>query len=392
MGFGRRVHIKTDEEVELLRESSLLVGKTLAAVASRIRPGATTLELDAVAEEFIRDHGAEPGFKGYGGFPNSLCTSVNEAVVHGIPDDRPLEEGDIVSIDCGVLKNEFYGDSAYTFAVGEIAPEVQQLLDVTKECLRLAIEQAVVGKRIGDIGFACQQHAEQNGYGVVRELVGHGLGRSLHEAPEVPNYGRRGNGPRLMDGMVLAIEPMINLGRKEVFHLEDGWTIVSIDCGVLKNEFYGDSAYTFAVGEIAPEVQQLLDVTKECLRLAIEQAVVGKRIGDIGFACQQHAEQNGYGVVRELVGHGLGRSLHEAPEVPNYGRRGNGPRLMDGMVLAIEPMINLGRKEVFHLEDGWTIVTADRKVSAHFEHDIVVRKGQADVLSSFDEIEKVLQH
>jgi methionyl aminopeptidase len=261
MGFGRRVHIKTDDEVELLRESSLLVGKTLAAVASRIRPGVTTLELDAIAEEFIRDCGAEPGFKGYGGFPNSLCTSVNEAVVHGIPDNRPLEEGDIVSVDCGVLKNEFYGDSAYTFAVGEI--------------------------------------------------------------------------------------PL--------------------------------------------EVQQLLEVTKECLQKAIEQAVVGKRIGDIGFACQQHAEQHGYGVVRELVGHGLGRSLHEAPEVPNYGRRGNGPRLMDGMVLAIEPMINLGRKEVFHEEDGWTIVTSDRKVSAHFEHDIVVRKDQADVLSSFDEIEKVLQ-
>jgi methionyl aminopeptidase len=214
-----------------------------------------------VAEEFIRDHGGEPGFKGYGGFPNSLCTSVNEAVVHGIPNDKPLVDGDIVSVDCGVLKNEFYGDSAYTFAVGEIAPEVQQLLEVTKECLQKAIEQAIVGKRIGDIGFACQHHAEKNGYGVVRELVGHGLGRSLHEAPEVPNYGRRGNGPRLMDGMVLAIEPMINLGRKEVFHEED----------------------------------------------------------------------------------------------------------------------------------GWTIVTADRKVSAHFEHDIVVRKDQADVLSSFDEIEKVLQ-
>ena len=261
MSFGRRVHIKTDEEVELLRESSLLVGKTLAAVADRIRPGVTTLELDAVAEEFIRDHGAEPGFKGYGGFPNSLCTSVNEAVVHGIPNNKPLVDGDIVSVDCGVLKNEFYGDSAYTFAVGEITPEIQQLLEVTKECLQKAIEQAVVGKRIGDIGFACQQHAEQNGYGVVRELVGHGLGRSLHEAPEVPNYGRRGNGPRLMDGMVLAIEPMINLGRKEVFHEED----------------------------------------------------------------------------------------------------------------------------------GWTIVTADRKVSAHFEHDVVVRKDRADVLSSFDEIEKVLQ-
>ena len=261
MGFGRRVHIKTDEEVELLRVSSLLVGKTLAVVAERIRPGVTTLQLDAVAEEFIRDHGAEPGFKGYGGFPNSLCTSVNESVVHGIPNDRPLEDGDIVSIDCGVLKNGFYGDSAYTFAVGDIASEVQKLLDVTKECLRLAIEQAVVGKRIGDIGFACQSYAEQHGFGVVRELVGHGLGRELHEAPEVPNYGRRGNGPRLMDGMVLAIEPMINLGRKEIFH-ED---------------------------------------------------------------------------------------------------------------------------------DGWTIVTADRKVSAHFEHDVVVRKNQADVLSSFNEIEEVLK-
>ncbi len=229
MGFGRRVRIKTAEEVELIRESSLLVGKTLAAVAEHIQPGVTTLELDAVAEAFIRDHGAEPGFKGYGGFPNSLCTSVNEAVVHGIPNNRPLEEGDVVSVDCGVLKNGFYGDSAYTFAVGDISPEVQRLLDVTKECLDLAIEQAVVGKRIGDIGWACQTHAERHGYGVVRELVGHGLGKDLHEAPEVPNFGRRGNGPRLMEGMVLAIEPMINLGRREVQQESDGWTIVTAD-------------------------------------------------------------------------------------------------------------------------------------------------------------------
>lgn len=229
MSFGRRVRIKTAEEVELIRKSSLLVGKTLAAVAGHIQPGVSTLELDAVAEAFIRDHGAEPGFKGYGGFPNSLCTSVNEAVVHGIPNDRPLHEGDVVSVDCGVLMNGFYGDSAYTFAVGEIAPEVQRLLDVTKECLDLAIEQAVVGKRIGDIGWACQTHAERNGYGVVRELVGHGLGKELHEAPEVPNFGRRGNGPRLVDGMVLAIEPMINLGRREVVQESDGWTIVTAD-------------------------------------------------------------------------------------------------------------------------------------------------------------------
>ena len=229
MGLGRRIRIKTDEEVELIRESSLLVGRTLAEVAALIKPGATTLQLDAVAEEFIRDNGAEPGFKGYGGFPNTLCASLNEAVVHGIPHDLPLENGDVISLDCGVLKNGFYGDSAYTFEVGEVAPEIQKLLSVTKECLTLAIEQAITGKRIGDIGAAVQTHAEANGYGVVRELVGHGLGRELHEAPEVPNYGRRGNGPRLVDGMVLAIEPMINLGSREVLTDEDGWTIVTKD-------------------------------------------------------------------------------------------------------------------------------------------------------------------
>lgn len=229
MGLGQRIRIKTDEEVELIRESSLLVGRTLAKVAALIKPGVTTLQLDAVAEEFIRDNGAEPGFKGYGGFPNTLCASLNEAVVHGIPNDRPLENGDVISLDCGVLKNGFYGDSAYTFEVGDVAPEIQKLLSVTKECLTLAIEQAVTGKRIGDIGAAVQTHAEANGFGVVRELVGHGLGRELHEAPEVPNYGRRGNGPRLVDGMVLAIEPMINLGTREVLTDEDGWTIVTKD-------------------------------------------------------------------------------------------------------------------------------------------------------------------
>lgn len=232
MGLGRRIRLKTDEEVELIRESSLLVGRTLAEVAALIKPGVTTLQLDAIAEEFIRDNGAEPGFKGYGGFPNTLCASLNEAVVHGIPNDRPLEDGDIISLDCGVLKNGFYGDSAYTFEVGEVAPEIKKLLSVTKECLSLAIGQAVTGKRIGDIGFAVQSHAEANGYGVVRELVGHGLGTELHEAPEVPNYGRRGNGPRLVDGMVLAIEPMINLGTREILTHEDGWTIVTKDSKV----------------------------------------------------------------------------------------------------------------------------------------------------------------
>ena len=223
------IFYKTGEEIERIRKSSLLVGKTLAEIAKKIEPGVSTLALDKLAEEFIRDHGAEPGFLGYGGFPNSLCTSVNEAVVHGIPNNQPLENGDIVSIDCGVLLDEFYGDSAYTFEVGEVNLDVRKLLNVTKECLDLAVQQTVSGNRIGDIGFAVQKHAESNGYGVVRELVGHGLGRGLHEKPEVPNYGRKGRGHKLKPGIVLAIEPMINLGRKEVAQLADGWTIITKD-------------------------------------------------------------------------------------------------------------------------------------------------------------------
>ncbi len=223
------VFLKTNEEIELIKESSLLVGKTLAEVAKHIEPGVTTLMLDKVAHDFIKDHDAEPGFLGYNGFPNSLCTSVNEQVVHGIPNDIPLKDGDIVSIDCGVLKNRFYGDSAYTFEIGEISEEIKKLLEVTKECLKLSVAQAVTGNRVGDIGYACQSHAEANGFGVVRELVGHGLGKNLHEEPQVPNYGRRGRGTKLKEGLVLAIEPMINLGTKNVRQLKDGWTIVTSD-------------------------------------------------------------------------------------------------------------------------------------------------------------------
>ncbi len=223
------IHIKTEEEIELLRESSLLVGKTLAEVAKRIQPGVETIVLDKIAEEFIRDHGAEPGFKGYNGFPYTLCISVNEQVVHGFPGHQPLLDGDIVSVDCGVLKNGFYGDSAYTFAVGEVDEEVKLLMERTKESLYKAIEVAVDGKRVGDIGHAVQSHVEQYGYSVVRDLVGHGLGRQLHEKPEVPNYGRRGAGIKLKEGMVLAIEPMVNLGTRHVIQLDDGWTIRTAD-------------------------------------------------------------------------------------------------------------------------------------------------------------------
>ena len=223
------IPIKTNEEIEIQRQSSLLVGKTLAEVAKHIRPGVTTRELDQIAEKFILKHGAVPGFKGYGGFPASLCISVNDAVVHGIPGDEVLKDGDIVSIDCGVLMNGFYGDSAYTFAVGEVDEMILDLLQRTKESLDLAIEQAVAGKRVGDIGFAVQNYVERFGYSVVRDLVGHGVGRNLHEKPEVPNYGRRGSGVKLKTGMVLAIEPMINLGVKEVVTEADGWTIRTAD-------------------------------------------------------------------------------------------------------------------------------------------------------------------
>jgi methionyl aminopeptidase len=223
------IQYKTDEEICLIKESSLLVGKTLAEVAKLIKPGVNTLTLDKTAEEFIRDNGALPGFKDYGGFPNTLCISVNEQVVHGIPGSRELKDGDIVSIDCGTILNGFYGDSAYTFAVGEVEEEILLLLERTKESLYKGIEVSVVGKRIGDIGFAVQNYVEQFGYGVVRDLVGHGLGRNLHEKPEVPNYGKRGTGVKLKEGMVLAIEPMINFGTKDVIQEKDGWTIRTAD-------------------------------------------------------------------------------------------------------------------------------------------------------------------
>ena len=223
------IYYKTEEEIELVRESSLLVAKTHAEIAGLIKPGITTLALDKIAEEFIRDNGGVPAFKGYGGFPNTLCMSPNDQVVHGIPNDSILNDGEILSVDCGVVMNGYYGDSAFTYEVGEVDAETKQLLKVTKESLYKGIEQAVAGNRIGDIGYAVQQHAESFGYGVVRELVGHGLGKSLHESPEVPNYGRRGKGVMLKEGLVIAIEPMINMGTRRIMQHNDGWTITTID-------------------------------------------------------------------------------------------------------------------------------------------------------------------
>lgn len=223
------IYLKTEEEIQYIRQSSLLVGKTLAEVAKHIKPGVNTIELDRIAEDFIRSHGAAPGFKGYRGFPGTLCVSVNEHVVHGIPGNRRLQEGDIISIDCGVLMNGYYGDSAYTFMVGEVKPEVLALLKATRESLYKGIDQAVAGKRTGDIGHAIQQHISPMGYGIVRELIGHGVGKHLHESPDVPNYGKKGQGVLLSEGMVIAIEPMINLGKRHVMQENDGWTIRTLD-------------------------------------------------------------------------------------------------------------------------------------------------------------------
>lgn len=223
------IYLKTEEEIELIRESSLLVGKTLAEVAKLIEPGVTTSSLDKMAEEFILDHGAKPGFKGLYDCPSTLLTSVNDAVVHGLPSNIPLKNGDIVSVDCGVFMNGFYGDVAYTFEVGDVDSKTKELLAVTKACLKAGIEAAKAGNRIGDIGFAVQKEAEDNGFSVVRELVGHGLGKKLHEDPQVPNYGKRGQGPKLKEGLVIAIEPMINMGARQVKQGEDGWTILTKD-------------------------------------------------------------------------------------------------------------------------------------------------------------------
>lgn len=223
------IHYKSAEEIELMRESAQVVSRTLGIIAEKIGPGVTPLELDKLAFEYIKDQGAEPGFLGLYDFPNTLCTSLNEHVVHGIPNKMELREGDVLSVDCGAIKNGFYGDHAYSFAIGEVSDEVKQLLKVTKESLYLGIEQMQAGKRLGDIGYAIQHHAESHGYGVVRDLVGHGLGRVMHEDPQVPNYGRQGRGKKLKEGLVLAIEPMINMGDYRVKQLSDGWSIVSRD-------------------------------------------------------------------------------------------------------------------------------------------------------------------
>ncbi|MEJ7693466.1 type I methionyl aminopeptidase [Daejeonella sp.] len=224
-----KIYFKSSADIEKIRESSLLVSKTLAEVAKVIREGLKTIELDKLAETFIRDHGGVPAFLNYNGFPYSLCISLNDQVVHGFPGNYEIKDGDIVSVDCGVVLNKFFGDSAYTFPIGNVEPETLKLLQVTKECLNLAVEKAVTGMRVGDLGYAVQEHAEKNGFGVVKELVGHGVGVKLHEKPEVPNYGKRGSGIKLEDGMVIAIEPMINAGRAGVKFWEDGWTVSTVD-------------------------------------------------------------------------------------------------------------------------------------------------------------------
>ncbi|MCF8221621.1 MAG: type I methionyl aminopeptidase [Bacteroidales bacterium] len=255
------LHLKTAEQIELIRESNILVSKILAEMARIIEPGVTTKKLDSVAEEFIRDHNAVPGFKGYNGFPATLCTSVNDEVVHGIPSDYELKEGDIISIDCGVVLNEFYGDSAFTFPVGEVSPEKQRLMEYTRQSLLEGVKQAVSGNRVGDISRAVQDKAESGGYSVVRELVGHGLGKGLHEAPEVPNYGKRGRGTKLKEGLVICIEPMINMGVRNIRQMSDGWTIKTAD-GKPSAHF----EYAVAVGKKEADILTTYKFIEEILK------------------------------------------------------------------------------------------------------------------------------
>lgn len=253
--------IKNNEEIEILRENALLVSRTLAEVAKHVKPGVATIELDKIAEQFIRDNGAEPGFLGYNGFPNTLCVSVNSVVVHGFPSDYILQEGDIVSVDCGTRMKGYYGDSAYTFAVGRISPEAEMLLKVTKDSLFKGIEQAVDGNHMGDVSYAIQSYVESYGYSVVRELVGHAIGRDMHERPDVPNYGKRGQGKKLVDGMVICIEPMINIGAKEIYQERDGWTIRTAD-----KSYSAHFELTVAIRKGKADVLSTFDYIEETLK------------------------------------------------------------------------------------------------------------------------------
>jgi methionyl aminopeptidase len=252
------VHYRTEEEIDILRENAILVSKTLAEVGKHIAPGVTTKQLDKIAETFIRDNGAVPGFLGYGGFPATLCLSVNDMVVHGIPDGYVLQEGDIISVDFGTVYKGYYGDSAYTFPVGEVDQETALLLKTTEESLYLGAEKAVDGNRIGDIGHAIQSYCEARGFSVVRELVGHGLGKDMHEDPMVPNYGKPGSGKKLRQGMVICIEPMINAGAKEVYEKRDGWGVATAD-GKKSAHF----EFAVAVRKGKPEILTTFDYIKK---------------------------------------------------------------------------------------------------------------------------------
>jgi methionyl aminopeptidase len=264
--FSQMVVLKTREEIEIMRQSALMVSKTLGMIAKEIKPGVTTNKLDELAEQYIRDNGAIPGFKGLYGCPSTLLTSVNEQVVHGLPNERPLQDGDIVSVDCGVLMNGYYGDHAYTFSIGDISSEVQLLLDRTKNSLYVGINEFRVGKRMGDLSNAIQHYTESFGYGVVRELVGHGLGKKMHEAPEVPNYGKRGQGKAFVNGMTIAIEPMINMGTRNVKQLKDGWTIVTRD-GKPSAHF----EHNVALIDGKPEILSTFDYVYEALGITSDE-------------------------------------------------------------------------------------------------------------------------
>jgi len=332
---------KSQAEIEGMARAGELVSDTLAMIGEELRPGISMVELDRLAESYIRERGGVPTSKGYRGYPATLCISPNAMIVHGIPTDYRAAEGDVVSVDLGITLDGLIADSAYTFGVGEITPDAQQLLEVCQEALVAGIDQARVGNHVSDIGHAIQQVVESAGFSVVRSLVGHGVGRAYHEDPQVPNFGEPGHGPELLSGMTLAIEPMINAGGPEVVMHADEWSISSAD------------------GSLSAHFEHTVAVTEDA----------------------------GFSIVRTLVGHGVGRSYHEDPQVPNFVSSYRGPELREGMTIAIEPMITAGAPDIYVHDDDWSISTVDGSLAAHFEHTVAITKDGPRILTPWHEDE-----
>src|SRR5664280_1362388 len=372
------IQIKTAAEIELMRAAGLVVGHTLELLKAAVEPGMTTQDLDDVAARSIRDAGAVPSFLGYHGFPGTICTSVNDEIVHGIPSPRKvLREGDIVSIDCGAIVEGYHGDAAVTVPVGRVTPELTELMRVCEGSMWAGFAAARLGGRLSDIGAAVERHVWPHGYGVVEEYVGHGIGTEMHQDPQVPNYGRPGRGPRLVQGLVLAVEPMVNLGGRHTRLLDDGWTVVTRD-GRPSAHF----EHTFTLTEAGPWVLTSLDFPPSRLVNTHGPASVRVKV------CSKCADGRPSRVT--TVQPSSSSRVCRPPRLTMGSTASTrpwtsrGPRLVQGLVLAVEPMVNLGGRHTRLLDDGWTVVTRDGRPSAHFEHTFTLTEAGPWVLTSLD--------